>query len=180
MRNSTIRLKIGFCSFPGCKYEGELIGGMCQIHYWGTRQLRSVQKREYKEIVKEQGLMDIIERLDALVSQYVRRSAADHAGYVQCYTCPIALPWQQMQAGHYLSRKIMYLRFDIERNIRPQCEKCNCNNHGMQPEFGRQLELEKPGITQILLEDSRPSFKWSRQELNQLVAQFHRKIKTLK
>ena len=74
----------------------------------------------------------------------------------------------------------MYLRFDASRNIRPQCHICNRSKYGMAAAFGKRLELEHPGITEILLTESRIIHKWSREELRGLITEFTQKLKMLK
>ncbi len=128
----------------------------------------------------EAGLPEIIEKLDDLVSQWVRYSAVDEYGLVNCYTCSKRFKPADLDAGHYVTRECMYLRFDTSRNIRPQCHICNRSNYGMAATFGKRLELEMPGVTEILLEESRLVHKWNRDELKQMILEFEQKIKQLK
>lgn len=178
--NSSIRIKEGQCTFPGCRYRGPLIGKMCQNHYNLSSKLRSAHKQDQKEIAAEDGMPELVERLDGLVSKFVRMSAADEFKMAECFTCRMRELWTKLDAGHYISRSCMYLRFDADRNIRPQCYNCNRVNYGLQAEFGRRLELENPGITEILLEESGIIHKWTRTELNEMIADFHKRIKQLK
>lgn len=176
---STIRIKQGHCSFSGCSYYGALTKGMCGNHYWLGVRMKSAEKFTENQI-KEEGLQDLIADLDALVSKWVRYSAVDKDGLVQCYTCRVKLPPAELDAGHYISRGCMYLRFDVARNIRPQCRPDNRSKYGKAAIFGQNLEKELPNVTEILLEESRIVFKYSREELRSLISDFTSKIKTLK
>jgi len=49
----------------------------------------------------------------------------------------------------------------------------------MAAEFGKKLEIERSGITEILLEESRIIHKWSRDELLQMIAEYSLKVKAL-
>lgn len=65
-------------------------------------------------------------KLWKLVSEYVRRR-----DFGVCFTCGAKKHWRQMQAGHFIPKKICGadLYFD-ERNIHCQCFRCNINLGG--------------------------------------------------
>ncbi len=56
-------------------------------------------------------------------SIWVRKSAADFAGYVACVTCGAKYIWNSgdIHAGHWIHDKLDY----DPRNVHPQCYKCN-------------------------------------------------------
>jgi len=175
---STIRQKVGQCNFAGCSYHGPLTRGQCPTHYWYGIRMKSAEKFVEREI-KEEGLQDLITDLDVLVSKWVRYSAIGLDNLVQCYTCPTKLPPSEMDAGHYISRACMLLRFDVDRNLRPQCQTCNRTKYGKSAIFGQNLEKEKPGLTEILYEESKIVYKWNRDELRALISDFTQKLKIL-
>lgn len=72
--------------------------------------------------------------LDAVFSKYIRLKYATDSGYVKCYTCGAIHHWKEMDAGHFHSRRFMNTRWD-ERNVFPQCRKCNRFLEGMKPQF---------------------------------------------
>jgi hypothetical protein len=127
----------------------------------------------------EEGFTELRDKLDDLISIWVRYSAVNEWGMVNCYTCDKPNKPADIDAGHYITRECMYLRFDL-RNIRGQCRLCNRSKGGMAAEFGKRLELEHPGITEILLEESQIIHKWSREELRSMIFDFTQKTKTLK
>ena len=130
--------------------------------------------------IEEEGLMDLVKEADSLVSLYVRLKNADEFGNVQCYTCPTILPYSEMQAGHYISRAVMLLRFDMSRNLRPQCPTCNCLKHGNLAVYSQNLEKEKPGLPDILYEESVLVYKVNREEVRAIIAEYKPKVEKLK
>ena len=141
--------------------------------------VESFNARQEKEISQTEGLPDVIADLDAIFSTYVRLKYADKYGMVKCYTCPTVLHYLKIQAGHYISRKTLYLRWDL-RQVKPQCVTCNCINHGMQIEFAKQLEKESPGITEILYEEKQIIYKPTVTELKAHIAEYSEKVFELK
>ena len=63
-------------------------------------------------------------KLDKVFSEYIRRRDADHRGFVKCCTCPTVKHWKKMDAGHYVRRGSLSVRFD-EMNCHAQCVRCN-------------------------------------------------------
>lgn len=82
-----------------------------------------------------------------MVSEYVRRSNADDDGNVRCVTCYKVLPWQESQAGHFLSGRSGENLWDL-RGIHPQCVRCNVFFHGNQAEYFRFM-FDKYGLEVI-------------------------------
>lgn len=140
--------------------------------------IEDTQKRISEYIIEEDGLPELIKELDALFSKYIRKKYADKEGIVECYTCGNKMRWQDIQNGHYVSRYNLFLRFD-ERNCRPQCENCNCIKHGNLSVFGKKLDEEHNGITELLFEESKLIYKPSREELKELILEFNKKINSL-
>jgi hypothetical protein len=172
--NSTIIRKKKTCKRCG-KPSYIFSQGRCQP----CATIEDTLAREEEMIESEAGLPELISDLDALVSKYVRRKAADKDGLVQCYTCPTVLPVAEMQAGHYIPRGNQLLRFDVDRNIRPQCHSCNCLYHGRIAEYGKRLEEEMPNVTEVLLEESRIVHRWGRDELKSMINEYTIKLKQL-
>lgn len=81
-----------------------------------------------------------------------------------------------MQLGHYISRSHLSLRWELE-NGKVQCSWCNTTLHGNMDEYKARLELEKPGITDWLYEQSKHISKPSRDELKQLLFHYQQKLR---
>lgn len=169
--NSTIRIKKKTC---------KRCGKQCFLFSKGRCQECAKIEGAAQDDEKEQAIefANIISDLDLVFSRYIRHKYADKDGLVQCYTCPSREPIALIQNGHYISRKHMFLRFD-ERNCRPQCDVCNSKKHGNMAIYTQNLEKESPGITDILLEESRTPYKWSQYELKSMISEYSRKLKQL-
>jgi hypothetical protein len=172
--NSTIRIKEKICVSCGkpCVWFSKKRCQQCA-------KVESFHAKEEELQKEEDGLPELIDRLDGLVSKYVRMSAADMDRNCECYTCGDKRMWMLMDAGHYITRSCMYLRFDTSRNIRPQCPICNRAKYGMAAAFGKHLEIEMPNVTEILLEESRIVYKYTREELRNLITDYTQRIKLL-
>ena len=67
-------------------------------------------------------------------SKWVRKSRADQYGMVKCCSCETTLPWELMQAGHFIpGRKnaVLYSPFGVH----PQCYRCNIILNGNWPDY---------------------------------------------
>lgn len=65
----------------------------------------------------------LIQKLDKIYSRYIRESSSA-GGSAPCITCDRIFDINNMDCGHYISRRFLSLRWD-ERNTKPQCVKCN-------------------------------------------------------
>ena len=115
---------------------------------------------------------------DAVFSKLVRFSEAKN-GYVRCITCKKIEPPEDCDAGHYISRGVMTLRYD-RRNVHPQCRKCNRFGEGVKDEYAlalirmygsnilEELNKEKQGFkiyTDLELKEMRKEFRQQLKEL---------------
>ena len=73
-----------------------------------------------------------------LMSEYVRLKGADQFGFNTCYTCGAKKHYKELHAGHYKHDK---LDFD-ERNLKPQCVKCNKYYSGRLDVYCEKLTRE--------------------------------------
>ena len=81
------------------------------------------------------------QKLDQIVSETIRREAADDNGYVSCATCGIRKHWRNMQCGHFKRRGNLSTRY-LEENLNPQCEECNCFEDGREVEHALYIDLK--------------------------------------
>ncbi len=115
-------------------------------------------------------------KLDALVSECVRRRAADFSGMAQCVTCPTLKPWKEMQCGHYVSRSHLSVRWDL-RNCHVQCFVCNMKFNGCKagnyPMFSKYL-IEQNGVDWLLqlIKDGEKIKQWKLQDLQNEIEHF--------
>lgn len=171
--NSTIRTKKEHLKC-GC-FDYNFSRGRCKQHAI----LDNIKKVDAKEAEQYEDLSGLVQDADALVSRYVRISAADVNGIVKCFTCISRLPWTHMDAGHYIPRANMFLRHDL-RNIKPQCHECNRHMHGRIATYSVNLDLLQPGIVEELIHESRIIHHVTREELRAIISDMTDKLSKLK
>lgn len=111
----------------------------------------------------------LIKKLDRLFSVSVRTRGMDKDGLNTCVTCGARKHWKEMDAGHYVPRNYMSLRFD-ERNVWPQCRKCNRFIKGNMVEYAVFMEATYGiGIIQQLNKEKRVMKQWKVSELEELI-----------
>lgn len=100
----------------------------------------STGERAKKPRVKmaEKKKTDLEKILDAEFSFYVRASSRDRMGLIRCVTCGKLEELKDIDCGHYITRALRSTRWD-EKNVGPQCRKCNRFLNGMAHEFRAYL-----------------------------------------
>ncbi len=142
-----------------------------------VRQLgnKQVQEGNYEDA----GRQALINDLDFVVSRYVRMLYAEPGhGMLQCWTCNCTKHFSLMQNGHFISRSHMQTRF-LLKNLRPQCAGCNEGKHGNLVVFAERLEAEEKGVTHYLKELSVEPYKYSLDELKQMLIDFRSKLRLI-
>ena len=193
--NSTItskKCKCGCDNFPTISYEGyfyqhapsEVIERLDKK----TKRKNAVKKVVSKlrnEQYAEGNLEDaerqyLINELDFVFSRIVRMSAAvaDKYGNCVCYTCGFGKHWSLMQCGHFIKRGNTEIRWSFQ-NARVQCKNCNENLSGNLEVYEQKLNEEHTGLPEQLRERAREPYKWSREELKQLLIDLRHRLKTL-
>lgn len=132
--------------------------------------------RVIKKIKKKKTVAKLKKECDAIYSQWLRLSNADHLGNVTCYTCDKYAPWKTMQCGHYISRRWNLLRFD-ERNTKIQCVGCNLFKAGASDTYALNLIRDYgEGILQEL-DKLKVSKTFTTEELEELIALYKERFK---
>jgi hypothetical protein len=136
-------------------------------------------KSKIRGLISNEGMAErqsLINDLDFTFSRYIRIRESNPKGMCECYTCGKIDQWKYLQCGHYIKRSDTLLRWD-SRNARSQCIECNCNLHGNIEEYTKRLNEEQPGLPEQLREESREVYKYSREELKQLLIDYRAKLK---
>lgn len=127
---------------------------------------------------KKPSLSSLENKLDTLVSLYVRQSAADEGGTVRCVTCPKILHWKESQCGHWVKRQHRAVRWD-RRNVAPQCRRCNHFLDGAQDEFAQHIVAEHGvNVLDELLRLKHTVFKVTRPFLEEQIQAYKEKLCT--
>jgi len=116
-------------------------------------------------------------------SKYIRlRDALKTTGdiyYCKCFTCGRLEPIQNMDAGHFISRRFNSTLFD-ERNVHAQCTYCNLFLRGNQLEYRRQLvKMYGEGIDVELEDKATETKKYTIPELKEFIAELKEKMRRL-
>ena len=82
------------------------------------------------------------------------------------------------QCGHFVKRGNTQIRWDF-RNARIQCKNCNENLGGNLEVFQQRLNEEHKGLPEQLKEIARDPYKWSREELKQLLIDLRHKLRII-
>lgn len=119
------------------------------------------------------------EKLDGLLSRYVRLGAADVGGTVSCTTCPKLMHWKEAHCGHWVKRQHRAVRWD-ERNLGPQCPRCNLYLGGAQDEFSKHI-IAQHGVDvhDELLRLKHSVFKVTRSFLEEKIEDYKEKLSLL-
>jgi hypothetical protein len=140
--------------------------------------MKSAMKSSRKDEDMEPGLPELIDEADAVFSRYVRLSAANENGIIECYICDKPIRWQDADCMHYNHREDYFLRWDL-RNCKAGCQTCNRHKRGNLIKFGKRLNKENPGITDIINEEARLVYKVSREEVRMIIFEYSQKVKAL-
>jgi hypothetical protein len=174
--NSTIISKRKVC--VSCGNKNYIFSrGMCKQ----CATVKSTTKRiaKHEEAEEDLSVQYLVSDLDAIFSRYIRLLYADEKGIVDCYTCGIRLPINEIQNGHYIHRADYATRW-LPDNCKPQCEPCNSKHNDSKEPYRSKLEREQNGITDYLLNLSREVYKPTREELKSLIAEYRHKVSILK
>ena len=120
-----------------------------------------------------------LSKLDKVFSEWIRQRDADEYGRVKCCTCDTVSHWCEMDAGHFVRRGNLSVRFD-ERNCHAQCRECNRVHDGrgfthklyIKDRYHRHApyELDRLGRLDI---------KLMQFEIDEMVQEYREKIRQL-
>lgn len=194
MQYSSITQKMCKCGkdkcFPTISYEGWNVGCAPQevLDRLDKRQKRkNANKKVVSKLRNEQyaeGNYEEAERaylikdLDFVFSRLVRMSAADRHGRCDCYTCGDRKHWSLQQLGHFIKRGNTEIRWLLQ-NGRVQCKYCNENLDGNLEVYEQKLNAEHEGLPEQLRERAREPYKWTRDELKQLLIDLRAKLRII-
>lgn len=120
----------------------------------------------------------LVKRLDTIFSKYIRLRDS-HDGIFQCCSCGQIKPFARADAGHFINRRWMAIRWD-ERNVHAQCSSCNRFDEGNAVGY-TQFMLKKYGQDTIdILASMKIPYKWTDDELNLLISDYKKRVKEMK
>jgi hypothetical protein len=127
----------------------------------------------------------LIKKCDELLSRYIRLSN-EKDGRCSCASCGHPYSVEQMQCGHYQSRRYMATRFSI-KNCAPQCARCNCwgateltGVPGEPEALAKWLDQKwGEGTADLMKMESRRTAKFSILQLQIIRAELEQKLEDL-
>lgn len=155
----------------------------CYKHYQERLRLKRQEKAERKlanKIKTKRFQLSLKKKLHnkawKLMSEWIRRKDANLDGFNYCYTCEAIKHYKDLDAGHFRHDK---LDFD-DRNLKPQCTKCNRYYSGMLDIYAYKL-LKDYGKEWFdkLVKDSWEHIGYSCEELRLIIIDLRDKISKL-
>jgi hypothetical protein len=93
---------------------------------------------------------------------------------VRCYTFDEEhkeekIPWQEAQLGHFRHNQ---LDFDLDRNLRIQCARCNKWRHGNLSVYAANLVSEGIDIKKLILDANTFGNGYSISQLKEIISKY--------
>jgi hypothetical protein len=125
------------------------------------------------------GMKGLVDKLDRVFSKFVRMRGADDCGTVQCITCGKLAHYSEMDAGHYIKRQHMSVRYHPV-NVQVQCRKCNRFMGGVQDEYASWI-IKQFGahVLEDLMKKKHETKKFARYELEEMILDYSLKVNAL-
>lgn len=121
-------------------------------------------------------------KADAIFSKYIRYRDGEQrtdGWWTECITCGTWKPSSQMQAGHFVSRKVNSLRY-TEINVNGQCYSCNVMRYGEQFQYAKNLDLKYGDNTANELHRRRfETHKFTIPELEVIIEEYKQLVKEI-
>ncbi len=123
--------------------------------------------------------MEKYNKLDRLVSEYVRKRDTQKDGYIRCFICGKKISYSEAQNCHYIPRQHIATRFNLI-NCNAGCISCNCFDPDHEKryraalviKYGEEVVEELERLKNIML-------KLSNSDIKELESIFKEKIKEL-
>lgn len=117
-------------------------------------------------------LTPLKKKADSVFSLYIRLRDAG-----RCYTCDHVGDIKRMQAGHYVSRQCLELRYD-EMNVHTQCPRCNMYHDGEKITYRERLIAEYgPGPVELLEMRRHCNRKYTAEDYHNLIDYYKNRLK---
>lgn len=125
---------------------------------------------------KVKSVSQLKKEADKWFSLYVRHRDSKN-GLAECITCGVLKPIKQMQAGHFVSRRVNLLRYE-EENVNAQCPGCNVFKYGEQYIYSKNLDMKYgSGKAEELMSKRNQTHKFTREELEEVISNSKEAIK---
>ena len=155
---------------------------ICYLHWCEKKKelrLASVARKKARRAKKQAKLVNSYKYLHAkawkLVSEYVR-TAGHTKVYNTCFTCGVKKHWKNLQCGHLFHSR---LDFYVERNLRPQCPRCNTYLSGNLAVYATKIaeELGVEGLKKLNLDANTTVYTTT--DLKKLILKYQEALRAL-
>ena len=119
----------------------------------------------------------MIKKLDTIFSQFVRLRDTDEYGYGACITCGEYFHYDDLECGHFRSRRHLTTRWR-EENAHAQCKKCN-QAEDIGAYMIAMLNLHGMGVASNIIEMSKASYKFTKDEYKEMYVHYYGRAKEL-
>lgn len=148
--------------------------------YYLKRKPKKAKEKEPKP--KKPSVSALVKKLDRVFSEYIRLRDSRPFSYkmFRCISCGEIKPYDQADAGHFISRTHMSTRFD-ENNVHAECRFCNRFKADHMIGYQHNL-IVKLGEQRyhLLLARGKETKKWSPWELELLIRHYTEEVKRMK
>ena len=129
-----------------------------------------------KKVVQRKREPNYVADMDKVFQYWVRLRDAMPGGYTRCISCGQIKPFDQIQAGHYMSRKHMSIRWN-PMNCNGECTFDNGYNGDHLIGYRKNL-IKKIGEAKVewLEASSKQAKKWSSFEIMLLIKHYSKEI----
>lgn len=80
-------------------------------------------------------------KADSLFSKFIRLRDTGNGFGGKCISCGKFYQYEDFDAGHFISRNCLQLRYD-EKNVNAQCRLCNRFRNGEQALYAKGLDIK--------------------------------------
>lgn len=130
-------------------------------------------------MAKKQTMSSLKKKAWSLLSECIRREAADRNDMGRCYTCGTVEHWKKLQAGHAIGGRHNAVLLD-ESIIKLQCVSCNVFRRGNYPVFTLKLINEHSAEWfEKKLSNSHKIVKWTPHDIREKIAEYELRLKQL-
>lgn len=114
----------------------------------------------------------LMAKIDSVFSEFVRTRDTNNMDQGYCISCRRRLQYNQLQCGHFYSRRFLSTRWD-EYNAHAQCHYCNVFKDGNLDAY-KQVLIDKYGsrVLQYLEAKHVSVVHWNRTDLEEILEYF--------
>lgn len=129
--------------------------------------------------IKKLTRSQVVKKLDAVFSEYIRLRDSDKHGIVTCPLCWAKMRWKDAQNMHFITRACYLYRYD-EMNCHAGCMRCNVFLNGNYIVYTRRMQ-KTYGIETIdeMIRNKTSLFKITTPGLMEMITYYKNKVEEL-